>query len=54
MRRIHATTILAVRHREKAAIGGDGQVTLGNTVMKADAHKLRRIYNGKVLSLIHI
>jgi ATP-dependent HslUV protease subunit HslV len=49
MRRIHATTILAVRHREKAAIGGDGQVTLGNTVMKADAHKLRRIYNGKVL-----
>jgi ATP-dependent HslUV protease subunit HslV len=49
MRRIHATTILAVRHRGAAAIGGDGQVTLGNTVMKADAHKLRRIYNGKVL-----
>src|SRR5947209_17872222 len=48
--RLHATTILAVRHRGGSAIGGDGQVTLGNLVMKADAHKIRRLYNGKVLT----
>src|SRR5437588_2841452 len=47
--RLHATTILAVRHRGASAIGGDGQVTLGNMVMKADAQKIRRLYNGKVL-----
>ncbi|MCE9534672.1 MAG: ATP-dependent protease subunit HslV [Planctomycetes bacterium] len=47
--RIRSTTILAVRHNGKAAIGGDGQVTLGNIVMKHDAHKIRKLYDGKVL-----
>lgn len=47
--RIRSTTILAVRHNGKAAIGGDGQVTLGNMVMKNDAHKIRKLYDGKVL-----
>jgi ATP-dependent HslUV protease, peptidase subunit HslV len=49
MPRLRATTILAVRHNGKAAIGGDGQVTLGQVVMKNDAHKIRRLYDGKVL-----
>jgi ATP-dependent HslUV protease subunit HslV len=40
---IHATTILGVRRNGKAALGGDGQVTLGNTVVKADANKVRKI-----------
>jgi ATP-dependent HslUV protease subunit HslV len=46
---IRSTTILAVRHRDKVAIGGDGQVTLGNVVMKSDARKIRALYNGRVL-----
>jgi ATP-dependent HslUV protease subunit HslV len=46
---IHSTTILAVRHQGKIAIGGDGQVTLGAVVMKNDAHKIRRLHNGKVV-----
>lgn len=46
---IHATTILAVRHQGQVAMGGDGQVTLGNIVMKNDARKIRRLYDGKVL-----
>src|SRR5438874_3058993 len=49
MPRMRATTILALRHNGKAAIGGDGQVTLGNVVMKGDAHKIRKLYDGKVL-----
>jgi ATP-dependent HslUV protease, peptidase subunit HslV len=49
LEQIHSTTILAVRHNGKAAIGGDGQVTLGNIVMKHDAHKIRKLYDGKVL-----
>ena len=49
MPRLRATTILAVRHNGKGAIGGDGQVTLGNVVMKSDAHKIRKLYDGKVL-----
>jgi ATP-dependent HslUV protease, peptidase subunit HslV len=44
-----ATTVLALRHNGKVAIGGDGQVTLGNVVMKSDAHKIRRLHNGKVI-----
>jgi len=44
-----STTILAVRHNGKSAIAGDGQVTLGPTVMKHDAHKIRRLYDNKVL-----
>src|SRR5438876_8647138 len=46
---IHATTILAVRHNGGVAIGGDGQVTLGNVVMKSDANKIRRLHNNKVI-----
>jgi len=47
--RIRSTTILAVRRNGQAAIGGDGQVTLGEVVMKGDAHKVRRVHGGKVL-----
>src|SRR6516164_6745084 len=46
----HSTTILAVRHNNRVAIGGDGQVTLGNVVMKSDAHKIRRLHGGRVLT----
>jgi ATP-dependent HslUV protease subunit HslV len=46
----HSTTILAVRHQGKVAIGGDGQVTLGAVVMKSDAHKIRRLHGGKVIT----
>jgi ATP-dependent HslUV protease subunit HslV len=49
MSEIHSTTILAVRHRDRSALGGDGQVTLGNIVMKSDAHKVRKLSNGRVL-----
>jgi ATP-dependent HslUV protease subunit HslV len=48
--RIYGTTILAVRRHGKVAVGGDGQVTLGQSVMKANARKVRRLYNGKVLA----
>jgi ATP-dependent HslUV protease subunit HslV len=47
---LRSTTILAVRHQGGVAIGGDGQVTLGNMVVKSDAHKIRRLHNGKVLT----
>ena len=46
----HGTTILAVRRDGAVAMGGDGQVTLGNTVMKGNARKVRRLYNDKVLA----
>lgn len=46
----HATTILAVRRNGKAAIGGDGQVTVGATVMKHNAKKVRKMYNDKILA----
>lgn len=49
MEKFQATTILAVRHKGGVAVGGDGQVTLGNVVMKSDAHKIRRLHNGKVI-----
>jgi ATP-dependent HslUV protease subunit HslV len=45
----HATTILSVRRNGRVAIGGDGQVTLGNTIMKADAVKIRKLLDGQVL-----
>jgi ATP-dependent HslUV protease, peptidase subunit HslV len=45
----HSTTILTVRHRGVVAIGGDGQVTVGNSIMKADAVKLRRLADDRVL-----
>ncbi len=44
------TTILCVRHRGKVAMAGDGQVTLNKSVMKHGAHKVRRLYQGKILS----
>lgn len=46
----HGTTIIAVRKNGKVAIGGDGQVTMGNTVMKHGARKVRRLYNDKVIA----
>ncbi|BBL76012.1 ATP-dependent protease subunit HslV [Methylomagnum ishizawai] len=46
----HGTTIVSVRRGDKVVIGGDGQVTLGNTVMKGNARKVRRLYHGKVLA----
>ena len=46
----HATTILAVRRNGKTAIAGDGQVTVGATVMKQNAKKVRKLYNDKVLA----
>jgi ATP-dependent HslUV protease, peptidase subunit HslV len=46
----HGTTILAVRRGNAVAMGGDGQVTLANTVMKANARKVRRLYNDRVLA----
>ena len=50
MTELHGTTILSVRRNGVVAVGGDGQVTLGNTVMKANARKVRRLYDGKVLA----
>jgi ATP-dependent HslUV protease subunit HslV len=50
MPRLRSTTILAVRHKDRVAIGGDGQVTLGQTVMKSDAKKIRRLHGGRVLT----
>ena len=50
MESFHATTILCVRRDGRVVIGGDGQVTLGNTVMKANARKLRRLGKGDVLA----
>jgi ATP-dependent HslUV protease subunit HslV len=46
---MHATTILAVRHKGKVAMAGDGQVTLGNTIMKHSANKIRRMYHDKII-----
>src|ERR1700704_212432 len=48
--RIYGTTILAVRRNGHVAVGGDGQVTLGQSVMKSNARKVRRLYGGKVLA----
>jgi len=45
-----STTILTVRHKGTVAMGGDGQVTVGNTIMKADAVKIRRLMDGKVIT----
>jgi ATP-dependent HslUV protease subunit HslV len=46
----HATTILAVRRDERAVLAGDGQVTLGATVVKQKARKIRRLYNDQILA----
>lgn len=50
MEQFHGTTILSVRRNNVVALGGDGQVTLGNIVMKASARKVRKLYHGKVLA----
>ena len=47
---IRSTTILCVRHHGRVAMGGDGQVTLGTTVMKHNAKKIRKIYNDSILT----
>jgi ATP-dependent HslUV protease, peptidase subunit HslV len=49
MEQFHGTTILSVRRGNTVALGGDGQVTLGNIVMKGSARKVRKLYQGKVL-----
>ncbi len=46
---IHATTIIGLRHNGKVAIGGDGQVTVGTTMMKQNSNKIRKLYNNSVL-----
>ena len=46
----HATTILAVRRDGRVAIGGDGQVTVGTTIMKHNARKIRRLYDDRILA----
>jgi ATP-dependent HslUV protease, peptidase subunit HslV len=46
---IRSTTVIAVRRGGKVAMAGDGQVTMGNTVMKSNAKKVRKIYDGRVL-----
>lgn len=50
MESLHGTTILSVRRKDLVAVGGDGQVSLGNTVIKANARKVRRLYNEKVIA----
>ena len=50
MEKIKGTTILSVRRNGKVVIGGDGQVSLGNTVMKGNARKVRRLYKEQVLA----
>ena len=45
-----STTILAVRHRGRAVLAGDGQVTLGQTIVKHKARKIRRLYNDRILA----
>ncbi len=49
MREMHGTTILCVRAKGSVAMAGDGQVTMGDTVMKANARKVRRIYSDRIL-----
>jgi ATP-dependent HslUV protease subunit HslV len=49
MMSFHGTTILAVRHKGKAAVAGDGQVTLNNTIIKHKAKKVRKIYNDRII-----
>lgn len=50
MEQYHGTTILSVRRGNLVAMGGDGQVTLGNVVIKATARKVRRLYQGQILA----
>ncbi|KPJ96484.1 MAG: ATP-dependent protease subunit HslV [Gammaproteobacteria bacterium SG8_15] len=50
MEQFHGTTIVSVRRGNKVVIGGDGQVSLGNTIMKGNARKVRRLYHGQVIA----
>jgi ATP-dependent HslUV protease subunit HslV len=50
VKKIRRTTIICVRHKGKVAIAGDGQVTMGDTVLKQKASKIRTLYKGKVLA----
>ena len=50
MEQYHGTTIVSARRGNSVALGGDGQVTLGNIVVKATARKIRRIYNDQILA----
>ena len=50
MQQMRGTTILSVRRKDAVVIGGDGQVSLGNTVMKGNARKVRRLYKGQVIA----
>ena len=50
MKQFRGTTILSVRRDDSVVIGGDGQVTMGDTVMKGNARKVRRLYNNKVIA----
>ena len=50
MEQFHGTTILCVRRGKQVALGGDGQVTLGHTIVKASARKVRKLYHGQVLA----
>jgi len=49
-RRIRSTTVVAVRHRGQVAVGGDGQVSIGNTIVKAGARKVRKLYGDRVVA----
>ena len=50
MDQFEGTTIVSVRRNGKVALGGDGQVSLGNTIMKGNARKIRRLYEDKVIA----
>ncbi len=50
MEQYRGTTILSIRRNGKVSIGGDGQVSMGNTIMKGNAKKVRRLYNGQVIA----
>lgn len=50
MEQYHGTTILAVRRSNKVAIGGDGQVSMGDTILKGNARKIRRLYHNKIMA----
>lgn len=50
MEQFHGTTIVSVRRGNRVVIGGDGQVSLGNTIMKGNARKVRRLYHGQVIA----
>ncbi len=50
MEQFHGTTIISVRRGDQVVIGGDGQVSMGNTIMKGNARKVRRLYHEKVIA----